>query len=605
MEGADVELVAQFGFGLGPHLLDLDHTYFVCGRLTRHHDIALHFRTRLTFGDRRIGKEVLHSLLFGPAFGVQSGIDHETDRAPDFRAKAPEIRVRISIGSGHFLGELFRIQAPAFRIGRKPGLRAELRHTGQLLGNRDLHVVTRQALMIGNHFQLALGHGFHVQKVSVVDARTRSIRRARIVMLGGTRLLAEGLHTLHYKVGLGQDAEIVRQHSLDLLDRGCGVIDIGLTAFVGVRIIVLRVVLVIADAGEELVQRAFKADLGLDGFHLAMNAINFREAEIVDFVRRHAGGRHLRQHEVIECGAVRLGADTLRAGRIGRVCKVFLRKGDDVLVHRLEIAGEGGFGFGDQRGSCLRGRLACVHKGLNICLEVGEDRAVRTVRKRRAGDQLLRFGNYGLIGELRRVHALASLVLGLRQQFLQPPGAFGDTLHIGAGIGLLVHRMELHEEGRHEGVHAAHLVEDQAVVAEVDGLRSALILVDPEIVGILVGGRKLLVVEGRFQLIDGRFRLGQLLILAGDGQTVDLVILVLAAKEGQLDRAILQLFFIFGIEPSVQLLAERGLFFSRKLGRGGRLGRLRRARAEYENEGESRHSAAQHGESSGAFAVKR
>src|SRR5690606_40474552 len=54
-------------------------------------------------------------------------------------------------------------------------------------------------------------------------------------------LLAERLHPLDHQVGLGQQAEVLRQHLLDVVDRARGLVDIGLAASIGVGEAELRI----------------------------------------------------------------------------------------------------------------------------------------------------------------------------------------------------------------------------------------------------------------------------------------------------------------------------------------------------------------------------
>lgn len=64
----------------------------------------------------------------------------------------------------------------------------------------------------------------------VIDAGPRPVGCAWEVVLGGALLLAERFNTLHDEIGLGEDAEVLRQHGLDLVDGGCGIVGVGLTA---------------------------------------------------------------------------------------------------------------------------------------------------------------------------------------------------------------------------------------------------------------------------------------------------------------------------------------------------------------------------------------
>src|SRR5690606_26551735 len=174
--------------------------------------------------------------LFGPALGVHAGIHHQADGAPHFRHQAAVLGVRVLVGVGHLLGQPLGVQAPAFGVGGGELLGAEGGDVLELLGNRDLHVVAGQALVVRDHLQFGPGHGVHVREVGVVDAWARAVGSGGVVVLGGAVLLAEGFHAAHLQVSLGQAAEVVGEVLLDVVDRGGGVVDVGLAAFVGVGI---------------------------------------------------------------------------------------------------------------------------------------------------------------------------------------------------------------------------------------------------------------------------------------------------------------------------------------------------------------------------------
>src|SRR5690606_25372559 len=298
------------------------------GGLAGHDQVAADLRAHGGFGDGAVGHEVVHGLLLGPALGVHAGVDHQADGAPHFGHQAAVFGVRVFVGAGHFLGQPFGVQAPAFGVGGGELLGAEGGDVLEFLGDRDLHVVAGQALVVGDHFQLGPGHGVHVREVGVVDARARAVGGGGVVVLGGAVLFAEGFHPANDEVGLGQAAEVFRQHLLDVVDRGGGVVDVGLAAFVGVGVAELRVVV---DELEEGLEVALEAHLFHQRFHLAAQARDFVQAELVDLVGGHVGGGVLAQLPGVVGGAVRVGG--AHAGRVfQRVRQLLFAPGNDALV---------------------------------------------------------------------------------------------------------------------------------------------------------------------------------------------------------------------------------------------------------------------------------
>ncbi len=88
-------------------------------------------------------------------------------------------------------------------------LRAEFRQPGELLRDRDLHVVARDSFVIRHALHVDLGHGVHVDQVHVVRAGPRAVGRALLVMLCRARLLAECLDSLDDELGLRSQAEVL------------------------------------------------------------------------------------------------------------------------------------------------------------------------------------------------------------------------------------------------------------------------------------------------------------------------------------------------------------------------------------------------------------
>ena len=70
--------------------------------------------------------KIVHDLLSGPVFGMNSSVNNEADSTPDVSLKASVIAVRILIETD-ILPEPLRIQPPALRIGCELSVFQELR----------------------------------------------------------------------------------------------------------------------------------------------------------------------------------------------------------------------------------------------------------------------------------------------------------------------------------------------------------------------------------------------------------------------------------------------------------------------------------------------
>src|SRR5690606_33043994 len=85
------------------------------------------------------------------------------------------------IGS-QFVGKLLRIKAPPFSID---GIIGELADIGNSLGlksKRDLMVMARRGLMIGERGQRPAGIRCRVAQVDVISTRPRTIERGKLII---------------------------------------------------------------------------------------------------------------------------------------------------------------------------------------------------------------------------------------------------------------------------------------------------------------------------------------------------------------------------------------------------------------------------------------
>lgn len=164
VEAAYVEFRAELFFGFPAQCLHLDHADLIAGCLPRHHDIASHLGADLPVGSGRIFREICDGLLFGPAFGVEAGIDHEADCPPYLAREASEIGIGVLIRP-YLLGEFFGVKAPALLIGVEIGAFPEFRNVGQLARDSEIQMMAGQRLVIDRIFELGLRFRTHVGEV--------------------------------------------------------------------------------------------------------------------------------------------------------------------------------------------------------------------------------------------------------------------------------------------------------------------------------------------------------------------------------------------------------------------------------------------------------
>ncbi len=231
--------------------------------------------------------------------------------------------------------------------------------------------VQRQRL----HAELRLR--LQVEGVDVKDAGARAVGRRRLIEAAGRALRAERLDLAHFVIRFREIVEQLRQLRIDvLLQIAEALHQCGAAVVVELRVVLQEL--------EERGEIALEADLRLDLFHLAADAGDFLQAELVDRVRRQVGrGR--------DPGEVRIPLAAMRHRRPThlRACALEVLVADEVvqpLVRRIDL---------------LRDRVAV--RGLQA-RAIGRSNGVRKTLERRVEQALLRIrGND---------------VLQLRQHFL-------------------------------------------------------------------------------------------------------------------------------------------------------------------------------------------
>ena len=253
-------------------------------------------------------------------------------------------------------------------------------------------MVARRALVIADALDLGLQHLGHVRQIDVVDARPRPVRRGRVVEGDRGRRLAERLHRPHLQRRLGQGREPLRRRRHHLGDEPTRVGQILLLALGRIRILEAWIGL---QEGEEVLQRAGEADLGLDGLHLGLDAGDLGQTDLMDLVGGQVGGGRELEPGVVIGLALRQAPHARIAVRLGLHLGQRRQHG---LEPGLVGSGQGGAGFRQQP---VLGRLIRLQRR-DLLGEVSPDRIVRPIVERCAGDDVTGVGDGRRKDEARR-----------------------------------------------------------------------------------------------------------------------------------------------------------------------------------------------------------
>src|SRR5690606_8575713 len=137
VEGANVEIRAEFALGFRAQGDDADLAQLVAERLARPGDVAIHFGGYLVFAERGVVAQIGERLVATPSLAVYAGIDDQPARPPHFIAEPAEMLVRCRVDA-HLDAELFRIQSPAFAVGGNVAIATEFGLPGLLLDRKSV-----------------------------------------------------------------------------------------------------------------------------------------------------------------------------------------------------------------------------------------------------------------------------------------------------------------------------------------------------------------------------------------------------------------------------------------------------------------------------------
>src|ERR1051325_2066669 len=353
MELADFELRAELFLGAVAQLENLQLPDLERERLSRPDDVAVGLGLDLHLVDRRVVAEKLHDLVARPLLVVQSGVDHQPDRAQHFVIQSSIVAVRIVVVAD-FLPQPLRIERPPFDEGGVAALLPELRQVGQLLLNRELHVMSGDAFVIRRRLGRQRLARRGLVRVHVHAPGTRAVRRAGLVRRAGGLFLAERLHRHDLDLRFRQPSQELRQTRVHLVDEVRVAVDDVLRRL-EVQIGILF------DRGVERLQIVEALALG-DLQHVRFDARHFVEADLVNLLGREIAGGLLLHAEGVARLAVGQRPDADVRPPLRRVFVAHERL--EFLVRRND------------------GVLDGLERGLADALLVGVGDAVRKLRER-------------------------------------------------------------------------------------------------------------------------------------------------------------------------------------------------------------------------------
>src|SRR5216683_7456576 len=141
---------------------------------------------------------------------MDSGVDHQADRAPDVALEAAVVAVRVLV-EANILAQLLRVETPPFAVSRVPEVFAKIGNVGEFLGDRNLQMVSRQALVIRPVLDISEGPRLKLIGVDINHTGPGTIRRAVFVV--GCRLILLAVRGYRHDDhrGFGQTPKELRQ----------------------------------------------------------------------------------------------------------------------------------------------------------------------------------------------------------------------------------------------------------------------------------------------------------------------------------------------------------------------------------------------------------
>ena len=172
--------IAEGSLRLLPQRENFHHAELVTQRLPGIDKKAFDLGHDVAVGERSILAEVIDACFARPLFCVYARVEHQACRTPEFILQSPEVVVRVLVES-HLARKLLCIQCPALDERAIAGELAKRGQAFQFLCERELEMMARRRLMVGDRREHIALHIVHIGKVRVVNSRSRSVLRGTIV----------------------------------------------------------------------------------------------------------------------------------------------------------------------------------------------------------------------------------------------------------------------------------------------------------------------------------------------------------------------------------------------------------------------------------------
>src|SRR5206468_3494604 len=257
-------------------------------------------------------------------------VHHETRGPPQLERETAEIGVRIRIEPDLFWRQL-AVKTPAFRVGGV-GVREfpKLRNPVQLLRNGNLHVMARNAFMMGQRFQFVGWIVLHVAQVYIKHSGARSIRRRLLIKSFAGRFFSKTLHCFYHDVCLRLGYEKLVEPLLHRFDYVGGHGQIFRATLLVARQAKL---LVLAYELEEGLEIAFETDFLPDLVHLILDTRHFLQAGFMNLFRTHVCRGRATQRGLVKLRAIfELPDAVVFGGALG----LLLQESDQFVIGRFD-----------------------------------------------------------------------------------------------------------------------------------------------------------------------------------------------------------------------------------------------------------------------------
>src|SRR5208337_3705308 len=175
MKGAQIEFRSQLLLRAFPQFENFHLAHLVGERLRRPRYVTIDFSIDVLVVHGGVLVEEIDHLLARPVLRVDTGVYDPTHGAPHFILQAAVVAVRVLI-KAHFFSQALGVERPAFAIRIQIEVElAERRQAGEFLRDRKLQVMSGDAFVVGDGFDVKQQSLFGGIFVDVDAPRTRTI----------------------------------------------------------------------------------------------------------------------------------------------------------------------------------------------------------------------------------------------------------------------------------------------------------------------------------------------------------------------------------------------------------------------------------------------